>query len=74
MTNHPTAESFMEKAKTMVPYIQRSGTPEDFVGLMLFLTSRAGACEWAHDQGEAMRHDADISLVAYRPQWLADCH
>lgn len=43
MTEQPTPESFMEKAKTMVPGLQRSGTPDDFVGLILFLSSRAGA-------------------------------
>lgn len=43
MTGETTAESFMERAKKMVPAIQRSGTPEDFVGVVLFLVSKAGA-------------------------------
>lgn len=43
MTGHPTPEAYLEKAKTAVPGLQRSGTPEDVVGVMLYALSRAGA-------------------------------
>lgn len=43
MTGEPTPESFGEKARTMVPGLERSGTPEDMVGLIGFLVGRGGA-------------------------------
>ncbi|CAO1616085.1 unnamed protein product [Parajaminaea phylloscopi] len=43
MTGKATPEAYLEKAIKGVPALQRSGTPEDFVGVILYTLSRAGA-------------------------------